>query len=91
VELAREQDAARQAEQGAPDCMPASAGHTALIKRLAAVDCDLTAEQAYAKLRGSVRGLADAGVGLMSLSSDKAAWLGKGVGATVDRIRNGDR
>lgn len=90
VELAREQDAARRSElEAAQECGRTSGGHAALVKRLAAVDSDLTPEQAYAKLRGSVRGLANAGGGLMSFASDKAAWLGKGVGAAVDRLRTG--
>lgn len=90
VELAREQDVARQAElEAAREGGRAGGGHAALVQRLKAADSDLTPEQAYAKLRGSVKGWADAGVGLMSFASDKAAWLGKGAGAAVDRLRTG--
>lgn len=90
VELAREQEAARQVEiEAARERGRTSEGRAALVQRLAAADSDLTPEQAYAKLRGSMKGLADAGVGLMSFASDKAAWLGKGVGAAVDRLRTG--
>lgn len=90
VELAREQEAACQRTRAAAvEQGRAGLGYAALSLRLAADDGDLTPEQAYAKLRISVRGLADAGVGLLSLAADKAAWLGKGVSVAVDRLRTG--
>jgi hypothetical protein len=90
VELAREQEAACQRTRAAAvEQGRAGLGYAALSLRLAADDGDLTPEQAYAKLRTSVRGLADAGVGLLSLAADKAAWLGKGVSVAVDRLRAG--
>lgn len=89
VELAREQDVAQNRERAAAlEQGRASAGHAALVQRLAASDSDLTPEQAYAKLRVSVKGLADAGVGLMSLASDKASWLGSGVSTAVGLLKN---
>jgi hypothetical protein len=88
VELAREQEAALQRTRAAAvERGHESVGYAALTLRLEADGGDLSPEQAYAKLRGSVRGLADASVGLLSLASDKAAWLSKGVSLAVVRLR----
>ena len=89
VELVREQDAAHQRTRAATaEKGRGGAGYAALILRLEADHRDLSPEQAYVKLRDSVRELADAGGGLLSLATDKAAWLRKGVSAAVGRLRN---